>query len=407
MYKRVFIILVTLFTLSSSGYASVPTLTSDSKVSLLTCSPNDDAIYALFGHSGLRVKDDSLGIDVVFDYGIFDFSSNNFIYRFVKGETDYMVKGRHLRNFIIEYQFREMGITEQILNLTLKERQRILEALDTNVQPENSTYRYNFFYDNCSTRPRDIINSNLDGTIEFTPTAKEQTYRDLTDECLVLTPWSRFGINLVIGSGADKIITDRQKDFLPEYLFNAFETAQIRDSIGTTRNLVLSTMQLLTPDGGSLALQQAKATGTKASNQPLYVGILLLIISLAMSLIQLKGSRKRIITTIFDITLFLVIGLAGVVIFFLMFFSEHPCVDANWNLVWLNPLPLLFIPFFFAKSRTKYVISYHFVNFVALTLFLAGFVFIPQVLETAFIPYILAIWLRSGCNVLDYRQRAK
>lgn len=405
MYKRLFILSSLLFSYISI-YSANPKLSESSKVSLLTCTPSDDAIYALFGHSGLRIQDDSLGIDVVFDYGTFDFDSNNFIYRFVKGETDYIVKGRKFNQFNFEYQYREMGVTEQVLNLILPERQNVFDSLITNSLPENRVYRYNFFDDNCATRPRDIISSSLNGKIAYTPFTKDQTYRDLLDECLILTPWSRFGINLVIGSGADKIITERQKDFLPAYVANAFALANIVDMEGKKRDLVLSADEILLPHNGALQLLEAKQRGYRAANEPLYVGVLLFLVALFVSYLQYQKHKKRI-ADIFDTLLFLVAALAGCIIFFLTFFSEHPCVDANWNLVWLNPLPLFFIPFFFVKSRTKYVISYHFVNFVVLTLFIVSFAFIPQVLELAFVPYILALWLRSGVNILEYRRTIK
>lgn len=403
MCKRAFTLILILLVSYINIYSSVPKLSESSRVSLMTCSASDDAIYALFGHSGLRIKDDSIGIDVVFDYGIFDFSSNNFIFRFVKGETDYMVKGREFSHFYFEYQYRGIGVTEQVLNLTQSERQKVFEALITNSLPENRIYRYNFFYDNCATRPRDIISDNLDGKIEYRSFTTEQTYRDLLDECLVLTPWSRFGINLVIGSGADKVITERQKDFLPLYVAKAFDNANIIDTLRENRSLVVSSVEILGPEGSVLVLEEAKMAGRKALNQPFFVGIILLLAAAIVSYLQYK-KNKRGFSKVFDTLLFFVAALAGSVIFFLTFFSEHPCVDSNWNLVWLNPLPFFFIPFFFVKSSTKYVISYHFVNFVVLTLFIVGFAFIPQTLEVAFIPYILALWLRSGVNVLEYRR---
>lgn len=390
-------------TLSLSA-ASYKQLTASSKVSLLTCSPNDEAIYSLFGHSGLRVSDDSLGIDFVFDYGIFDFESDNFVFRFVKGETDYMVGARSFDQFIWGYSYRLVGVTEQILNLTLQERQKIFDALYTNSLPENRVYRYNFFYDNCATRPRDIIAANLDGKLKYTKFTEDQTYRDLLHECLLLTPWSRFGIDLVIGSDADKVITERQKDFLPEYVSQSLGLAKIEDSNGASRSLVQETKIILEAKDGPLKLIESKKYNIKATNYPLIVGCLLFILSLLVSYYSYTKKVNRKKTRLFDSLLFFVAGVAGLIIFFLMFFSEHPCVDKNWNLVWLNPLQLLIVPIFFVKSLSKCVISYHFINFVALSLFVLGFIFIPQALEIAFIPYILAILVRSGENVLYYKK---
>lgn len=379
-----------------------PQLTENSKVSILTCSSNTDAIYALFGHTGLRVSDDSLKIDVVFDYGVFDFSSDNFIYRFVKGETDYRVGDRSYDRFLFEYAYRGSGVKEQIINLSLKERQAVFDALLTNLRPENRVYRYNFFYDNCSTRPRDIIKDNLDGELIFKPYTGDQTYRDLLEECLILTPWSRFGINLVIGSGADKIITERQKDFLPLYVSQALDNAIVVSPQGEERLLVSENKEVLEAGDTVLEFLNAKENGVTAANTPLYVGIIVLLLAISVSYLSYY-KKKRIIGKAFDILLFTIAGLAGCIIFFLMFFSEHPCVDANWNLAWLNPLALLVILFLSVKIVTKYVIYYHFVNFATLTLFLLCIPFIPQTIEVAFIPYILALWVRSGANILEYK----
>ncbi len=267
MYKKVisalFISVVAVLSVLGS---SAPQLTEASKVSLLTCSPSDEAIYALFGHAGLRIQDDSLKIDAVFDYGIFDFSSDNFIFRFVKGETDYMVLDRRFSSFIREYDFRGVGVTEQILNLKLAERQNIFDALVENIQPENRIYRYNFFYDNCATRPRDIITKSLEGEIKYTSYSGEQTYRDLLEECLLITPWSRFGIYLVIGSGADRVIDEREKDFIPNYVLMSFNHANILDSSGNLRVLVSSSDDLLVAeDGGYIKSIYSKKRSTKKS----------------------------------------------------------------------------------------------------------------------------------------------
>lgn len=405
MKKYIFLLLLLLFVSTPATFSQGKKLTESSKVSLLTCSPSDDAIYALFGHSGLRVVDDSLGIDYVFDYGIFDFDSSNFIYRFVKGETDYMVAARTFENFVFTHSDRSIGVIEQVLNLSLIERQRILDALVINTLPENRIYRYNFFYDNCATRPRDILVANVDSQIEFIPFTQDQTYRDLLAECLTMTPWSRFGINLVIGSGADKVITERQKDFLPEYLSQALSKAQLKDVNGNIQAVVKQEREIIPAENGPLRLIEARQDGIVATDYPLIVGCLLLLVSILVS--YYSYVKKKKIALLFDSLLFLVAGLAGCIIFFLMFFSEHPCVDKNWNLVWLNPLALLIVPFFCVKSLTKCVISYHFVNFAALSIFLIAFAFIPQKLEIAFIPYILAIWLRSGMNLLSYRKEER
>lgn len=372
-------------------------LSDSATISLFTNTPSNDAVYALYGHTGIRVADPKNNIDCVFNYGIFSFDSSNFIFRFVRGETDYRLEAILTEYYLMDYQMRGVGITQQDISLTPEEKQKLWNALLTNLKPENKVYRYNFFYDNCATRPRDIIEANINGKISYTPTDKEQTYRDLVYECVKNEAWTRFGINLVIGADADKIITDRQKDFLPLYLQNAYHGATIKtDSID--RPLVSNEYILLAPD---LSISMTDVDNT---NWPLIVGCILLATSILVSVYSYKKHRYTL-AKLFDTLLFLVAGLGGVIIFFLMFFSTHPCVNPNWNIVWLNPLQLVVAFLFFVKPLAKYIYYYHFINFVALSAFLLAWCLIPQYLEVTFIPYILAIGLQSGMNVLLQKKK--
>ena len=395
MIRNLFCLLIALVFFIPEIKAENFQLSESSKVSLLTSKPWDKEIYALFGHTAIRVRDSINHVDVAFNYGVFDFNSEDFIYRFVKGETDYMVGVIDFRDYIIEYKLRDVSVTEQILDLTPEDNQKIFDALITNCLPENRIYRYNYFYDNCSTRPRDIVEDNIVGTISYTPTNKSQTYRDLVHDCLNKEPWVRFGIDLVIGADADKEITDRQKDFLPLFLMSAYDNAQIINTDGTKRNLVSSESALITAT--------ETTDNTQSANYPLICGLLLLAITITLSIIFYK-QKYTVLEKIFDTILFLIAGILGCVIFFLMFFSVHPCTFPNWNIVWLNPLQLIFAFLFFTKGLSKCVYYYHFINFALLTAFLLAWFLIPQSLEMAFIPYILSLWVCSGHNILQYKR---
>lgn len=374
-------------------------ISSNCELSLLTCSPNDDAVYAFFGHSSIRVKDDSLNIDYVFDYGVFDFQTDNFAYRFIKGETDYMAGHRLFDNFYREYQFRGSGVKEQVLHLSYSEKSKIVNYLFWNVQLSNRVYRYNFVENNCSTKLRDIVEEALGNKIHFKDDGKEQTYRELINEYLVLAPWYKIGINLIIGSAADTIITTRQKDFIPQYLYNSFALGTIEtDSVYL--NLVQKEHIILVPQGENIKFISYVEMQKQAINSPLYWGIILVLVGLIISLTA-YFKRKKWLINLFDTLLFSISTLCGCIIFYLMFFSLHPCVGANWNLIWLNPLLLLFLPLLLTKSYSKYVISYHFINFALLTLFFMFMYIIPQTIERAFFPYMFILWIRSGIRILN------
>jgi len=373
-----------------------PILLSDSaQISLLSNPPWDEAVYSLFGHASMRVKDPAQNFDFAFNFGIFNMSKSNFIFSFVKGETDYIVAAIPYEYYYLDYQEKGTGIIEQVLNLTKDEKQEIYNAFLINIQPENREYRYNYFYDNCATRPRDILEKYIAGKINYVPTSKDQSYRDLVHECTKVRSWFEFGVDLVIGSEADKTITDRQKDFLPEYLMNAYQGATIQgDSI--SRPLVLSKSTLLEPAPLSKDIPV----------KPVHIGILLLSVTIYLSFVSYKKKKFKAVK-VFDTVLFIVAGLAGCIIFFLMFFSEHPCTYPNWNVAWLNPLQLVVAFLFFVKSLSKYLSYYHFINFVALLAFLLAWCLIPQQLEIAFIPYILSIAIRSGMNILQQKEFKK
>lgn len=363
------------------------------QISILTNDPWEKEVYSLFGHTVIRVKDPLNKIDLAFNYGVFDFDSPNFTWRFMTGATDYMVVGYDMNLYFYEYQIRKVQVHEQLLNLTQQEKQNIWEALRFNIRPENCVYRYNFLYDNCATRPRDIIEQNIEGKINYTPTGKEQTYRDLIHECVNVKPWLRFGIDLVIGSDADKIITDRQKDFLPRYLKNAYHGATIEKNDGSKLQFVVNERILIPGESAQESMT------TKPVNTPFHTGIILLGLTLLISCFTYKKKLKTL-GKVYGNIIFLIAGFFGGIIFFLMYFSEHPCVNPNWNLIWLNPLQLIVGCLFFVKPLQKYIYYYHFINFAALLLFILLWYFIPQQLEVAFIPYILTIMLVSGTNIV-------
>ena len=396
MVRKIFLIVLASIIFIANINAQQVQLSDSAKISLLTSSPWDKEVYAIFGHTAIRIQDPVNQFDVVFNYGLFSFDTPNFMLRFIKGETDYMVGAENFNRYIEEYKSRGVGVTLQTLNITQKEKQKIFDALVINSLPENRVYRYNYFYDNCSTRPRDIIENNIDGVIHYNPTNNKQTYRDLVHECVWSKPWIRFGIDLVIGAGADKEITDRQKDFLPLYLKSAYTGATLKNKDGTNKPL-LTRQEIIIGSPKYLSFKL-----TDFIDLPLVTGCLLLIISLIISFLSYK--KCIFLGRIFDTLLFAVAGIAGCIIFFLMFFSTHPCTNPNWNIIWLNPLQLLFAFFFLIKLLSKYVYYYHFINFAALILLLLAWFLIPQYLELAFIPYILSLCIRSGVNVLQYKK---
>ncbi|MFV0469356.1 MAG: DUF4105 domain-containing protein [Dysgonomonas sp.] len=396
MIKKIILAIFCIFSLLGAKAQQFSISLSDSvKISLLTSYPWQKEVYAVFGHTALRVHDLKYGQDIVFNYGLFDYSEDSFIYRFAKGETYYVVGAIPYHYYSIEYQERNVPLIEQELNLTKQEKEKIWNDLMINCLPENRTYLYNFLFDNCATRIRDIVEKNIDGKIVYTPTNKHQSFRDLLNEHTYKQPWLRFGINLVIGSDADREATDREKMFLPIYMMNEYNGAQIISSENIKKNFILSEHSVFKD-------AETGFNADKPMNYPLIWGFIFFLLLVFLTMYTIR-TKKTILRKIFFSLVFFVSGLSGCVIFFLMFFSIHPATNPNWNLVWLNPLQLIFSFFFFFKFASKVNYYYHFINFVALSLFLLAWFLMPQQLEVAFIPYILTIGFCSFVTIWLYK----
>lgn len=219
-------------------------LSEEAQISLLTSAPYDEEVFTVYGHAALRVKDPQQKIDYIFNYGIFDFSKPNFIYRFAKGETDYKLGVTDYIDYITEYQMRGSDVTEQVLNLESDEKERIWQALLLNYEPQNRIYRYNFFFDNCATRLATILEKQVNGKIEYNEAPDPQTFRDLINYCTRNHPWLTFGCDLALGSPTDRAASPHEMMFLPSYLRDSFGKATITRPDGTEKKLVSETSTL-------------------------------------------------------------------------------------------------------------------------------------------------------------------
>ena len=364
-------------------------LSDTARISLLTSSPYEEEVFTVYGHAALRVHDPERKVDYVFNYGIFDFSKPSFIYRFAKGETDYRLGVVNYTDYVIEYQLRGSTITEQELNLTTAERQRLWEALVENYRPENRVYRYNFFFDNCATRPAALIEKVV-GQVDYHYPYTSQTFRSLINYCTRHHAWLTFGCDLALGSPTDQEATLHEMLFLPDYLREAFAKAEIIDAQGQHRPLVSKThvIEAAEPDELEKDLWDLLS--------PLRLGWLIFAIT---NVITLLGRFQKRAYKGLDILLFGLAGLAGCVLFFLAFFSVHPCTWPNYSLLWLHPFHLVGVILFCINKAQRATYWYHFINFAALTLLFAGWVFLPQQLNPAFIPLAASLWLRSARGI--------
>lgn len=312
------------------------------EVSLLTCQPHEE-IYSLYGHTALRYHDLKRNEDWAFNYGIFNFHAPHFVLRFVFGLTDYELGV--IPTDIFKQEYRRFGsqVTEQVLNLTNEEKHAIHKALYENYRPENRVYRYNYFYDNCTTRARDMVERNINGHVRYQDNPDyEPTYREMVRECTMAHPWATWGNDFLLGIKADLKTDQRQQEFLPNNLLHDFARAQIIRTDGRYVPLVKETRQIV-PSGVQIVEQDFPLTPTECA-------IILLIISLLVFAYEWK---KRRTVKWWDILLMTMQGLMGLVLF-VMIFSQHPTTSINLQILLFNPLPLFYIYNMYRRKKTHY-----------------------------------------------------
>ena len=337
-------VLLTLILVSSTPVAAqedIPPMDSV-EFSLLTCQPHDE-VYSLYGHTAIRYHElRPGGLDWAFNYGVFDFKKPHFVARFVFGLTDYELGAYPYKYFVKEYRRFGSMVTEQVLNLTDEEKMALHDALAINLRPENKIYRYNYFYNNCTTKARDIIESCINGKVEYA--GREDytpSYRDIVHSMTRNNPWSRFGNDLLLGIKADWKTDLRQQEFLPGNLLYDFDHAQIYSN-GSYRPLIKE-RRIAVPAG-----VQIIESGFPLS--PLACAAILLAVGIVIFFVEW---RKKRVFVLWDVLLMITTGTIGIVLT-LMLFSQHPTVSLNLQIILCNPLPWLFLWPVIRGRETRY-----------------------------------------------------
>ena len=375
---------------------SVPTAIEthiQAEISLVTCYPGSRN-YELYGHTMIRVQIE--GQDLLFNYGIFNFKQSGFIYRFVKGDCDYSLAAYPMQYLTQGYEDRK--IVEQVLDLDDAQKVDIISFLWNNVQPENAVYRYGWAYNNCATKPRDIIENAVGGSLEYgNPKRGEATFRSIMARFDKNYPWQQFGIDMVLGYDLDHKLDYREQMFSPIILMEAMADAtQERD--GKRIPVVKATNILV--EGGD---EGAVLGPTPMVLTPMFVLTLLLVIVLALTIKERLGKRHY---RWLDSVVFGVYGLVGVLVAFLTFVSSHYGTSSNLHIVWLHPLLLLPAIMEWIKRMRPLVAIIHVVNALLIVLLAAGWYWLPQSGNMALVPmagislirsvnYVIA--LKRGC----------
>ena len=347
------------------------------RISLLTCTPGNE-LYSIFGHSAIRIVDSNNVNDLVFNYGTFNFNDDEFYIKFIKGKLNYFVSVQQTEDFIYSYSAEGRGVTEQILNLSEQEKNDIKYALVENLKEENKYYQYDFFYDNCTTRLRDIISKNKQPNPILPYVMPEKTrFRQAIHMYLNKSEqhWSKLGIDLLLGAKTDKIMSAEEQEFLPENLMSAFDKC-------ANQKLVSEKNQLTPP---TFINQILKPTFTPNFCFWIFFAVILI-------LSFLKNKFVSIITTGLDFTMLFFTGALGILFIFMWFGTDHIMTKNNYNILWA--LPTNIIAAFFIKSKQHFVRNYFVFVACFLSLILICWNFLPQQLNVSLIPIILSLIIR-------------
>ena len=351
------------------------------RISLLTCTPGKE-LYSSFGHSAFRVVDSANNSDIVYNYGTFDFYDPDFYNKFVKGKLLYFVSTSTLNEFLEEYEYYKRGVTEQPINVSCGDKKKLAALLRENAKEENKYYKYDFNYDNCTTRLRDMLEKAAGKQLEtknIVPNPGSTTFRDLIHSYLDRggQQWSELGIDILLGSPLDKKVTNREAMFLPDYMLMTFDSSTLNGQSLVNEKKIL--------------LDHFDEYKTKSGITPIIVfGALFLIIAVLSFLTRSKWS---LFFKIFDYFFFFTLGAIGILLLFMWFGTEHAMAKNNFNLLWALPTHLLVA--FMLFSKRNWVNNYfRFIFFYTIALLLAWF-FLPQQFNTALLFIVGIILVRS------------
>tara|TARA_B110000091_G_scaffold183775_1_gene202642 strand:- start:874 stop:2058 length:1185 start_codon:yes stop_codon:yes gene_type:complete len=381
MKKKYFLLLLAL---SFFNFSKAQVLLSVySEVSIVTAGPGT-ALFEAFGHAAIRIKDPVLQLDVVYNYGMFDFNAPNFNLNFIKGTPYYRLGKQRFGQFIASYNYQKRWMKQQVLNLTQTEKQAFFLYLENNAKPENSDYLYDPYYNNCATKLRDITTAILGEKLAFNPlklARKSYTLRMLMLQEIPWNTWGSFGINIALGSKLDRTATESQYMYLPDYVYHKFKAAT------TIQNS--KTVPLVKREDVLLNHQEVQYKPQLFS--PFLLFTLGLLLGFYITYQDYKNVKR---TKWFDFLLLIITGFIGAIVLFLWFFTNHSTAPNNFNFLWAFA-PNLLVAFLLLKKTPKQWFSKYFKFLTLLLIFMLLFWSIGiQSFPLAILPFVLLLLLR-------------
>ncbi len=368
--------------LLTAGTSHAATDSSRLQISLITCAPGAE-LYSVFGHTALRIVDSAANTDIIYNYGTFNFDDPDFYSKFVRGKLMYFLSQQSFPDFLYEYAYFKRGVTEQVLQLSPIEKKEIQLSLFENVREENRYYKYDFLYDNCATRLRDIIfKTNKDNAFEPKAFAENgTTFRDYLHNYLSRAEmqWTTLGIDLLLGIGADKTMTTAECMFLPDYLAQGVSLA------------IKGNTKLVERDRVHLPNAQDPPIKLPFWQTPLFFFSFLAFLVVLPSFFRSKAIAS--FQSIMDRIIFVLSGLLGLLLLFMWFGTDHQSFASNLNLVWAMPINLV-VAFSIKRSR-KWLKTYLRYYSLLLLLMMIPVLLQPGIINVGLFPLILALSFRS------------
>lgn len=371
MNKFIRCILISLLWLNLPSAKAAPIDSSHLRISLITCGPGDEEVWQVFGHTAVRILDSSKGTDIVYNYGTFNGFDENFEINFMRGKLLYYLSEYPFVEFLPEYEATQRSVVEQVLVIDGEKKQKIASFLEWNARPQNRSYKYDFFFDNCATRIRDILPESLGEGFAYGPTQKrghERSFRTIINKYFETTQWVRFGVNILLGSKTDKIMTNSDIMFLPDFLFKGTATA-------TYHNAPIAEAPVTLLRGGRLKVPPI--------NIP--VICLTMLALLVVCCYTFKPMEK--VGNILGKFVLTLSGILGILILVMWLATNHQACQNNFNILWALPTNLMVV-FGKAKGKGRY-------SLIALLLigvvYILHFIGIQQILLAEMTPVLLLL----------------
>lgn len=378
MFYRILLVLG-FFIMFTSGFSQAPPLSPASKLSLLTVGTGQD-LASKFGHSAIRLQDPSLGIDEVYGYGTYNFEDPNFYLNFTRGKLDYTITRYPYDLFERSYVYEQRWIKEQVLDVNLVQKKAIITFLETNLLPQNRLYKYDFLFENCATKIPEVFEQTLGDGLQFDygHLKEHYTFRQLIHQNLNVNSWSNFGIDLALGSVIDRKATPYEHLFLPLYVYEQM------------KHTALDGKPIVKSESVLLDIPTAKDNTFFLFTPLFWLGILLIVVLYVTYGDYSKQKRTRWLDTL----LFTLTGLAGILILFLWFFTDHLATKLNFNFLWAFA-PNLIIAFNLLKKETpKWFRTYLFITLGLLGISVILWLLKIQVFSLLVIFILLALGIR-------------